>query len=95
MNRRNQSPRDSTAGTNWGTAFRAQAIRAIPDIPVVSVGFVNGSGRMKALRAPHWLSRFVTCPAAGTELADPARRTTDGRNTSLTGRTICPRTVSR
>jgi hypothetical protein len=67
MNRQNQSPCDSIAAINWGSAFRAQAIRTIPDIPIVtSTGFVVGVGKIRAVRTPHWLSRFVTCPAAST-----------------------------
>jgi hypothetical protein len=78
MNRQNQSPRDSMVGINSGNAFRAQAIRAIADIPVVmSVGFAGGSGRMKAVRTPHWLSRSVTCPAATTAASRPSA--TDNR----------------
>jgi hypothetical protein len=78
MNRQKQSPDEFIAAIDWGNAFRAQAIRTIPDIPVVmSAGFAGGSGRTKAVRASHWLSRFVTSPAAATAASGPGA--TDNR----------------
>jgi len=55
----------SMAEINRDNAFRAQLIRTIPAMPVViSRPLVDASGRAKAVRAPHWLSGFVTSPAA-------------------------------
>jgi hypothetical protein len=72
MNHQKQSPSGSVTAINWGNAFRAQAIRAIPDIPVVmSAGFVGGYARIKAVRTPHWLSRFVTSPTAASAASGP------------------------
>jgi hypothetical protein len=66
-----QSPSDSYSEINWGYAFRAQAIRSIPDVPVVmSAGIVRGSGSVKASRSPHWLSRFVTYPTAASGIGE-------------------------
>ncbi len=60
-----QSQSHSMADINRGNAFRAQLIRTIPAMPVViSRQFVGAAGRSKAVRAPHWLSGFLTSPAA-------------------------------
>jgi len=65
MINRKQSLRHSMAEIHWGNAFRAQLIGAIPATPVViSRRVVGPSGRIKAIRTPHWLSGFVTSPAA-------------------------------
>lgn len=80
MNHRNQPSYDHTSEVDWNNAFRAQAIRTIPAIPVVtSVGFVGGSGRQRAVRTPHWLSRFVTCPAPATATEAGGAGATDNR----------------
>jgi len=60
-----QLPSHSFAEVNLGNAFRAQLIGAIPAMPVViSRRTVGAYGRIKAVRTPHWLSGFVTSPAA-------------------------------
>ncbi len=61
MNRWKQSLSDFFAIVDWGNAFRTEAIRNIPSVPVVRSGrFIGSFGRINNLSKSHWLSRLIT-----------------------------------
>ena len=63
MNRWKQSLSDFFAIVDWGNAFRTEAIRNIPSVPVVLSGrFIGSSSRINNLSKSHWLSRLITPP---------------------------------
>ena len=78
MNRWKQSMSDSSAIVDWGNAFRTEAIRNIPSVPVVlSARFIGRSSRINNLSKSHWLSRLITPPVTSVgmgALDDSTRR---------------------
>jgi len=81
MNRHKQAPSDFFVGADWGTAFRARVVGAIPAMPVVISRRLDcASEGIKALRNwPHWLSGFIACQAGVPESRSPTTATTAKR----------------
>jgi hypothetical protein len=88
MNRHKQAPSDFFVGVDWGNAFRAQAVGAIPEKPVVISRRLDcGSERTKALHTahwPHWLSGFIASQTLvpTPRIANPTSATTAKRTVS-------------
>jgi hypothetical protein len=65
---------------NRGNAFRAQLIRMMPNTPVVMSGGCRAYAGKDAVRASHWLSRYVTHPAAVAACGISVARERSARN---------------
>jgi len=66
MNRHKQAPIDFFAGVDWGNAFRAQVVGAIPAMPVVISRRFDCAAEIHTPDWPHWLSGFIVKEVALT-----------------------------
>ncbi len=66
MNRHKQAPIDFFVGVDWGNAFRAQVVRAIPAMPVVISPRLDCASEIRTPHCPHWLSGFIVVDRTAT-----------------------------